>query len=138
MKLALLSLLTICALALTGCNTLGSSTADLGLAGAGGVAGYQLSDGKLGGAAIGAAAGYVSSRIGQTQIKQTEKEAEQRGFDRAMNQAVKQQYWMIQNQQRSHDTAAEPDAKLIPVVIPETLISGVRQNAHVEYLRASP
>jgi len=47
-------------LALGGCNTVGSAGADLGLAGAGGVAGYQLSDGKVGGAAAGAA---VASRL---------------------------------------------------------------------------
>jgi len=49
------------ALGLAGCNTVGSAAADLGLAGAGGVAGYQVSDGKIGGAAAGAALGYIGS-----------------------------------------------------------------------------
>jgi len=52
-------------LAGTGCKTAGSAAADLGLAGAGGVAGYQVSDGKIGGAAAAAAIGYLGSRIAQ-------------------------------------------------------------------------
>jgi hypothetical protein len=137
MKPVLLSLIFL-SLGLTGCTTLGSSAADLGLAGAGSAAGYQVSDGKMGGAAVGAAAGYVGSRLAQTETRQAIAEAEQRGFDRARNQVVKQQYWIIQNQQRSREAPSEAEAKLIPVVIPETTINGVRQNAHVEYLRASP
>lgn len=122
------------ALALTGCNTVGSAAADLGLAGAGGVAGYQLSDGKVGGAAAGATLGYVGSRIAQNEIQRGMTEAEKRGYDRAMNQAVKQQYWIIQARQQQRP-ASEADARLVPVVIPETTINGVIQNAHVEYLR---
>jgi len=132
---------TIVALAavLTGCSTpVGSAAADLGLAGAGGIAGYKLSNGKLGGAAAGAAVGYVSSRIAQSQVQKALSEAEQRGYDRALNQAVKQQYWIIQNQQRSRETPLLSESRLTPVVIPETKINGVVQNAHVEYLRLEP
>ncbi len=132
-------LVLIAVLVLSGCGTVGHTTADLGLAGAGGTAGYYLSDKKVGGAAAGAAVGYVASKITQHQIQQTIDEAEKRGFDRALNQAVKQQYWIIQNQQRSRDAAeAEPDVRLVPVVIPETKIDGVHQNARVEYLRLYP
>jgi len=124
---------------LAGCSTpVGSAAADLGLAGAGGVAGYKLSNGKLGGAAAGAAVGYVSSRIAQSQVQKALSEAEQRGYDRALNQAVKQQYWIIQNQQRSRETPLLSESRLTPVVIPETKINGVVQNAHVEYLRLEP
>jgi len=121
-------------MALAGCNTVGSSAADLGLAGAGGVAGYHLSDGKVGGAAAGAAVGYLGSRIAQSEIQRNMSEAEKRGYDRAMNQAVKQQYWLMQARQREQ-TADARDARLVPVVIPETNINGVVQTAHVEYLR---
>ena len=40
------------ALTLTGCSTLGGPAADVGLAGAGSVAGYHLADHKIGGAAV--------------------------------------------------------------------------------------
>lgn len=122
-----------CALALAGCNTVGSAGADLGLAGAGGVAGYHLSDGKVGGAAAGAAVGYVASRVAQSEVRSAMSDAEKRGYDRALNQAVKQQYWLRQAQQREQVEASE--AQLVPVVIPETNANGVIQRAHVEYLR---
>lgn len=125
------------ALALAGCSTVGSTAADLGLAGAGGVAGYHVSDGKIGGAAAGAALGYLGSRVAQSEIQRSMSEAEKRGYDRAMNQAVKQQYWLMQAQQRERP-ANERDARLVPVVIPETKINGVLQAAHVEYLRVEP
>jgi hypothetical protein len=129
-------LCAVSALGLAGCNTVGSSAADLGLAGAGGVAGYHLSDGKVGGAAAGAAVGYVASRVVQSEVRSEMTEAEKRGYDRAMNQAVKQQYWLKQSQQR--ERVESPDVGLVPVVIPETKINGVVYNAHVEYLRVQP
>ena len=123
-------------LALAGCNTVGSAAADLGLAGAGGVAGYHLSDGKVGGAAAGAVLGYAGSRIAQSEVRRSMNEAEKRGYDRAMNQAVKQQYWLIQAQQReSHNVSDERDPRLVAVVIPESNINGVIRAAHVEYVR---
>lgn len=129
------AILALNALAVAGCSTVGSTAADLGLAGAGGVAGYHLSDGKVGGAAAGAAVGYLGSRIAQTEIRRSMDEAEKRGYDRAMNQAVKQQYWLMQAQQRERP---EPtDAGIVPVVIPETKVNGVVYNAHVEYLRVA-
>ena len=132
---ALLVALAICAAIFTGCGSVGSAASDLGLGAAGGVAGYQLSGKKLGGAAAGAAVGYLDSKVAQSEVQKSQAEAEQRGYDRALNQAVKQQYWIIQNQQRSRETPPETEARLEPVVIPETRINGVLRTAHVEYLR---
>ncbi len=117
----------------TGCSTIGGAAADLGLAGASGVAGYQISDGKTGGAAAGAALGYVGSKIAQSEVQRATSDAEKRGFDRGMKQAVKQQYWLMQAQQRESVQPRETDLK--PVVIPETKVNGVVYNAHLEYLR---
>jgi hypothetical protein len=117
---------------------MGGAAADLGLAGAGGVAGYQLSDHRVGGAAAGAAVGYVASKVAQSEVQRTVNEAEKRGYDRALNQAVKQQYWIIQEQQKSRAADEAPDTKLVPVVIPETKVNGVLVKAHVEYLRVEP
>jgi hypothetical protein len=125
--------LALAGIGLSGCSTVGGAAADLGLAGAGGVAGYHLSDKKIGGAAAGAALGYVGSRIAQSEIQRATSDAEKRGYDRAMNQAVKQQYWIMQAQQREKVEATDP--QLAPVVIPETKVNGVVYNAHVEYLR---
>lgn len=125
----------IFAVGLTGCSTAGGAASDLGLAGAGGVVGYQVSDGKTGGAAAGAAVGYLASKVARSEVGQLQAEAEKRGYDRALNQAVKQQYWIIQEQQRSREKQDESPARLVPVVVPETKSDGVLVQAHTEYLR---
>ena len=128
-------ILLLLPLVLAGCGTgAGGVASDVGLAGAGGVLGYKLSDGNAGVAAAGAAAGYVVSKVAQSEYKSAAQKAEKAGYDRAMNQAVKQQYWIMQNQQKSLPVDdARP--RLVPVVMPETNINGVIQKAHVEYLR---
>jgi len=130
--------MALSALVLSGCSTVGSTAADLGLAGAGGVVGYEVSGKKIGGAAAGAAVGYIASKVAQTEVQKGQSEAERRGYDRALNQAVKQQYWIIQNQQRAQEGTEERETRLVPVVIPETNINGVIQKARVEYLRIEP
>jgi hypothetical protein len=123
---------------MTGCSTVGSAAADLGLAGAGGVAGYHLSGEKVGGAAAGAAVGYLASRITQSEVQKTIQAAEQRGYDRALNQAVKQQYWIIQNQQRSREPADSSSVRFMPVQLPETNVNGVIHNPTVAYVPIDP
>lgn len=126
-------------LALAGCGTgFGGAATDVGLTGAGGVLGYEVSGDKVGGAAIGAGAGYIASKIAQASYKHGTAEAEQAGFDRAMNQAVKQQYWIIQNQQKTMQPTDARDPHLVPVVIPEGRVNGAIVAAHVEYLRIDP
>jgi len=137
------SLVVACALGvvaacLSGCSTAGGMASDIGLAGAGGTLAYELSDGDIGVTAAGAAGGYLASKLAQSQVKKAINEAEQRGFDRAMNQAVKQQYWIIQNQQRSFETNQSDSARLVPVQLPETTVNGVILNPSVEYLRVEP
>lgn len=128
--------LALAMLGLSGCNSVGSAAADLGLSGAGGALGYQLSDEKIGGAAAGAALGYLGSRIAQSQIRSSLNEAEQRGYDRAMNQVVKQHYWIIQARQREEQyTTGDNEPRVVPVVIPESTIDGVVRAEHVEYVR---
>ena len=123
-----------------GCTTseIGKSASDIGFSGAGGVLGYQLSDGKPAATAAGAVAGYLVSKTVQSSHERTLKEAEKNGYDRALNQAVKQQYWIIQGQQKSRSPDGARDPRLVPVVIPETKINGVTTDAHVEFLRVEP
>jgi len=126
-------------LALCGCGTgMGGAASDIGLAGAGGVLGYEVSGDKVGGAAIGAGAGYVASKIAQASYKHETTEAEQAGYDRAMVQAVKQQYWITQNRQKTMQPADARDPRLVPILIPESRINGVIVKSHVEYLRTEP
>lgn len=125
------------AVGLAGCGTVGGAASDLGLAGAGGAIGYEVSDHRIGGAAAGAAAGYIASKVAQSEVKRSDTEAEKRGFDRALNQAVKQQYWIIQNQQRAPAGDSRP-ANQVPVQIQETTVNGVLRNATVAYVPFEP
>lgn len=134
------SLVLAFALLACGCASTGPGKAvsDVGLAGAGGVIGYQLSDGKPAATAAGAIAGYLVSKTVQSTQERALQKTEKGGYDRGLNQAVKQQYWTIQNQQKSLSPAGARDPRLVPVVIPESIIAGVTINAHVEYLRIEP
>jgi predicted small secreted protein len=137
-RLVIASVLGVIAAGLSGCSTAGGMASDIGLAGAGGALAYELSDGDIGVTAAGAAGGYLVSKLAQSQVKKAITEAEQRGYDRAMNQAVKQQYWIIQNQQRSFETNQSDSVRLVPVQLPETTVNGVILNPSVEYLRVEP
>ena len=120
-----------------GCTTagIGKSVSDIGLSGAGGVIGYKVSNGAPAATAGGALAGYLVSKTVQSSQDRSLNDAEKAGYERALNQAVKQQYWIIQNQQKSLSPDGARDPRLVPVVIPETKINGVTIKAHVEYLR---
>ena len=120
-----------------GCTTagIGKSVSDIGLSGAGGVIGYKVSNGDPAATAGGALAGYMVSKTVQSSQDRSLNDAEKAGYERALNQAVKQQYWIIQNQQKSLSPDGARDPRLVPVVIPETKINGVTIKAHVEFLR---
>jgi flavin-dependent dehydrogenase len=124
-------------MATAGCGTLPDGPAEVGLAGLGGAVGYEVSNQKIGGAAVGAAAGYIAAKSARNQIRQSEEEAEKRGYDRALNQAVKQQYWIIQNQQQGAKTQMRT-ATMIPITIPETNTNGVIRNESVAYVPVEP
>lgn len=124
-------------LATSGCANLGGPAAEFGLAGMGGAIGYEAADHKVGGAAAGAAVGYLAAKAARHEVKRVEDEAEKRGYDRAMNQAVKQQYWIIQNQQRG-SKAATPTRTMLPVVIPESNTDGVIRTASIAYVPVEP
>lgn len=126
------------ALASAGCSSVGGSATEIGLAGVGGALGYEVSDHKIGGAAAGAAAGYIAGKVARHEIKRGESDAEKRGYERAMNQAVKQQYWIIQNQQQRTGKTEAKTATLVPVVIPETNVNGVIRKESVAYVPTGP
>lgn len=117
----------------SGCATARRTVSDVGLAGLGGVTGYELSGGKIGGAAVGAAIGYAASKVAQTEAKREIENAKKEGYERAMNQAVKQQYWIIQNQQRASESP-----RYVPVQIPAQKIDGVVTSPTIHYIKIDP
>ncbi len=114
------SFIIIACLMLSGCGTMRQPATDVVLTGAGGYIGYEASGKKIGGAAIGAGAGYIASKIALNEIDAAIADAEKRGFDHAINQSVKQQYWIIQNHQRSDGVSAS-EPRYVTVQLPETV-----------------
>jgi hypothetical protein len=114
-------LLSVSTLLLSGCASLRQPATDIVLTGAGGAIGYQSSNKRIGGVAIGAGAGYLVSKIAGHEIDAAIADAEKRGYDRALNQAVKQQYWIIQNQQRAENTAPASEPRYVNVRLPEAV-----------------
>jgi hypothetical protein len=106
---------------LSGCASLRQPATDIVLTGAGGAIGYHSSGKSIKGAAIGAGAGYLVSKIAGSEITAAIEDAEKRGHDRAMNQAVKQQYWIIQNQQRGEATDTQSEPRYVNVRLPEAV-----------------
>lgn len=132
-----ISLLAVVSFA-SGCSSLGNAATDVALVGAGGAAGYAISDKKIGGAAIGAAGGYIASKIVQNEVTKAINEAEQYGYDRAMHQAVKQQYWIIQNIQKQDNQGAS-EGRMVAVTLPETVTEdGTILKPTTEYIRTQP
>lgn len=124
------------ALLCAGCAGMGRGAAEIAGTGTGGVIGYEVSDHKIGGAAAGAAVGYLATKVAERGVQHAENDAEKRGYDRAMNQAVKQQYWIIQEQQRAAKTEARPT--MMPVVVPETTQDGVIRKESVAFVPVGP
>ncbi|OAM88523.1 hypothetical protein OH491_10385 [Termitidicoccus mucosus] len=114
-------LLSVSTALLSGCASLRQPATDIVLTGAGGAIGYQASGKSIKGAAIGAGAGYLVSKIANNEITAAIADAERHGYDRAMNQAVKQQYWIIQNQQRTENTDTASEPRYVNVRLPEAV-----------------
>ncbi|PTY02030.1 hypothetical protein DB347_25060 [Opitutaceae bacterium EW11] len=104
--------------------------------GTGGAVGYEVSDHKIGGAAAGAAVGFLATKVAERGVQHAENDAEKRGYDRAMNQAVKQQYWIIQEQQRAAKTETRPT--MMPVVVPESTQDGVIRKESIAFVPVAP
>ena len=106
---------TCLALFVGGCSTTdalytaGGATAG-GAAGA--LVGTQVSDNPVApiiGAASGAALGGLGTALAINTVKSGQKKEFQKGYDRGAADAVKRQYWILQNQQRG---SADADFEL--------------------------
>ena len=119
-KIFLLSLLA--AFLVSGCAN--RMVTGLGLSAAGGVLGNQLSDGDPTVTAIGAGAGFLANEILNGQSEKKTLAAFQSGYDHGRSDAVKQQYWMMVNQQKAGEQTEE-DLTLYEIPLPEQKIDGV-------------
>jgi len=124
---------------LTGCasSQTGKNAAIIGGSALGAAIAHEVSDGNaawtVGGAAAGALTAISVNAIGD----RNERIAYRNGYETALNQSVKQQYWVIQNRQKEDTYTETSDSEsFVPVVIPEQQVNGEIQNEHIIYVRA--
>ena len=99
----------------SGCSTskLGQNTAILGGSALGAYVAHEASDGDAAITTAGAAAGGLAAMGLNALAEENERLAYRSGYEAAMNQNVKQQYWIIQNRQRE-DTAEQQESSETP------------------------
>lgn len=119
----------------TGCNVMETGLSDVAGGTGGAALGYAFSSGKRLPTLIGAAGGVGASKLMQKQVNEKIKESYDQGYNEAMSQNVKQQYWIIQNRQKENKMQACIKEDLVPVMIPEQIIDGVLQEERLEYIR---
>jgi hypothetical protein len=123
----------------SGCasNEVGKSATVVGGSALGAVIANQASDGDAAWTTGGAAIGAVAALGANAMAEENERIAYRNGYEAALNQSVKQQYWIIQNRQKE-DEFSEPEepGTFVPVVLPAQEINGVIQDERVIYVKA--
>lgn len=132
MNLSKLLLPISSAVLLTGCAAT-RVISDVGFGAGGAALANELSDGNPA-AIAGAAAGgvLVSEGLHYVARKETEK-AYTSGYDKGRSDAVKQQYWLYVDQQKSRNRV--DNVRLYEVQLPEQRIDGVIFKPSTKYLR---
>ena len=134
MKTHFLVTIVLGSLVMTGCST----TRPIGAVamGAGGAAlANELSNGDPALTAAGAAGGVLLSEgLHFASEKQAEK-AYATGYEKGRSDAVKQQYWVLINQQKPKSGGAESNVRLYEIPVPEQKIDGVIMKPTTKYLR---
>jgi hypothetical protein len=133
MKSQLLLLLAIALL--TGCAGTQRIVTDAA-AGAGGAAiGHELSHGNAwataGGAAAGVAVGEGVNYLNQNATQRARAD----GYNNGRSDAVKQQYWVMVNQQKAAEGNPDEKISLYDIPIPEQQIDGVNLKPTTKTLR---
>lgn len=120
-------------LLITGC-ALVRPASDVALGASGGVLANELSHGNAALTAVGAAGGVALSEGGFYLAGLQTTNAYTAGYEKGRSDAVKQQYWILVNQQ--HQKNSSPDnVSLYAIPVPEQTIDGVILNPTTKYLR---
>jgi len=124
---------------LGGCanSDVGKSATVVGGSALGAYTAYEASDGDAawttGGAALGAMAALGANALAE----ENERIAYRNGYEAALNQSVKQQYWITQNRQMQEAYSSQAETEMfVPIVIPEQEINGEIRNERIIYLKA--
>jgi hypothetical protein len=120
-------------LLITGCAAVRPIT-DIAAGAGGGALASDLSHGNVGITAAGAAGGVLLSEGAFYFAGKAEQNAYTTGYEKGRSDAVKQQYWILVNQQ--HQRNAVPDnVSLYAIPVPEQTIDDVILNPTTKYLR---
>ena len=104
--------------------------------GAGGAAlAHELSDGNVAITAAGAAGGVLLSEGLHYASKKQSERAYVNGYEKGRSDAVKQQYWILVNQQKARAGQTESNVRLYEIPVPEQKIDGVILKPTTKYLR---
>lgn len=128
-----LSLMVLSGL-LTSCSSF-RGLYDAGAAGAGGVIAHTLSDGDPLITGTGAAGGVLVSELIQSGVDKSRKNSNRREYDRGKSDAVKQQYWIIQNLHKRDSESTDPKKISYYPVPAESSHPGINEVPHQKVLR---
>lgn len=115
--------LMLVSLALIGCSST-HGLYDAGGAATGGVIANKLSDGDPLMTGAGAAGGVAIAEIAQTMSAKSGETQYKNGYQKGRSDAVKQQYWIVQNQQKNLNTTPQPRVTYLPVTVGGTNVNG--------------
>lgn len=124
-------------LLISGCTTVSRWTTTASTTAAGGLIAHQVSDGNplatAAGAGIGLAAGEGINVVNRKNVEA----AYGKGFDKGRSDAVKQQYWIMVNQQRREEDPFSDEFGLFGVPLPEHQTNGVIYNPSTRRIQPS-
>lgn len=120
-------------LIVTGCSLVEPAT-DVAAGAGGGLLADELSHGNPAITAAGAAGGVLLSEGGFYLADLQATNAYTSGYEKGRSDAVKQQYWILVNQQ-SQQNSPPQNISLYAIPVPEQTIEGVILNPTTKYLR---
>ena len=134
MKSLHLIVLAIAPLVFAGCAAT-RPISDIALGAGGGALANELSHGNVAITAAGAAGGVlVSEGLHYASQKQADKEYAN-GYEKGRSDAVKQQYWILVNQQKEKAEQNQNNVRYYEIPVPEQTIDGAILNPTTKLLR---
>jgi len=134
MKPHLVIFIALVSLLITGCATT-RPISDIAMGAGGAALANELSDGNPAITAAGAAGGVLISEGLHYASKKQADRAYANGYDKGRSDAVKQQYWVLVNQQRAKADGTDSNVRLYEIPVPEQRIDGVILKPTTKYLR---
>ena len=134
MKAPPLAALTVVSLLLTGCAAT-RPISDLAMGAGGAALASEFSHSNTALTAAGAAGGVlVSEGLHYASHKQADK-AYNAGYEKGRSDAVKQQYWILVNQQKEKTEQNQDNVRYYEIPVPEQTIDGAILNPTTKLLR---